>query len=185
VVGSGPVDLILSTDWASSIDLMWEIPQIERFLRRLASLGRLILFDKRGNGASDAAPIERAQFGATVEQAAGDLRTVLDAAESARTAVVATTFGGWPALLFAATHPDRCARLVLQDCVQRLVRADDYPQGVDASEIEAAVESIRNDWGRGVSLAGGAPDLLADDDLRHAYGRHERLAVDRMYMAQG
>ncbi|HEY3943711.1 MAG TPA: alpha/beta hydrolase, partial [Solirubrobacteraceae bacterium] len=105
VVGSGSVDLILVTDWASSIDLMWDIPQIERFLRRLASVGRLILFDKRGNGASDAAPIERGQFGATMEQAAGDLLAVLDAAESERAAIVGSTFGGWPSLLFAATHP--------------------------------------------------------------------------------
>ncbi|MGH2972658.1 MAG: alpha/beta fold hydrolase [Gaiellaceae bacterium] len=184
VVGSGPVDVILVTDWASSIDLMWDIPQIERFLRRLASVGRLILFDKRGNGASDAAPIERGQFGATMEQAAGDLLAVLDAAESERAAVVASTFGGWPSLLFAATHPGRCARLVLQDCAPRLVRGDDYPQGVEASAVEAAVESIRSDWGRGLALVSGAPDLLADDDLRHAVARYERLAVERMFMAQ-
>jgi hypothetical protein len=48
VVGKGPVDLVLVTDWASSIDLMWEQPRIERFLRRLWSIGRLILFADRG-----------------------------------------------------------------------------------------------------------------------------------------
>ncbi|MGH3264714.1 MAG: hypothetical protein ACRDNS_22295, partial [Trebonia sp.] len=70
VCGAGPRDLVLSTDWASSIDLMWEEPRIERFLRRLIGVGRLILFDKRGNGASDAAPIQRGRFGSTLEQAA-------------------------------------------------------------------------------------------------------------------
>jgi pimeloyl-ACP methyl ester carboxylesterase len=50
VVGDGPRDLVLSTDWVSSIDLMWEQPRMERYLARLAGHGRLILFDKRGNG---------------------------------------------------------------------------------------------------------------------------------------
>lgn len=185
VVGSGQTDVVLVTDWASSIDLMWEIPQVERFLRRLAAVGRLILFDKRGNGASDRLPLEQGQFGATVEQAAGDLLTVLDAAESERAAVVGSTFGGWPALLFAATHPGRCARLVIQDSPPRLVRGDDFPQGLTMPAVEAAVASIEKDWGRGVGLAGGAPGLLADEDLRRACGRYERLAVDRTYMANG
>lgn len=185
VVGSGPVDLVLVTDWASSIDLMWELPAVARFLDRLASVGRLILFDKRGNGASDRVPIESGAFGATVEQAAGDLLTVLDAVESERAAVVGSTFGCWPAVLFAATHPGRCARLVLQDCPPRLVRADDFPQGVAPAAIEAAVTAIGDDWGRGVALAASAPELVADTELRRAWGRYERLAVDRVFMANG
>src|SRR3954453_3217781 len=51
VVGEGPRDLVLSTDWVSSIDLMWEEPRMERYIARLAGHGRLILFDKRDRGA--------------------------------------------------------------------------------------------------------------------------------------
>ena len=50
VVGDGPVDVALAFDWGSNIELVWEHPQTERFLRRVASYGRLLLFDMRGSG---------------------------------------------------------------------------------------------------------------------------------------
>jgi class 3 adenylate cyclase len=183
-VGEGPTDVVLSSDWASSIDLMWEEPRIERFLRRLMAAGRLILFDKRGNGASDAAPIQQGRFGSTLEQAAEDLLVVIDAAGSERPAVFASTYGGWPALLFAATHPDRCSQLVLQDCCARLIRTEDYPPGIDAATLEWAIEGVGQNWGKGITLA-TEPELWADRDLRRWYGRYERLSVERTYMLQG
>ena len=39
VVGDGPVDVALAFDWAGNIELMWENPQTERFLRRLPVTG--------------------------------------------------------------------------------------------------------------------------------------------------
>jgi class 3 adenylate cyclase len=183
ILGEGNVDLVLLTDWASSIDLMWEEPRIERFLRRLASVGRLILFDKRGNGASDAAPIEQGRFGVTMEQAAEDLLGVLDAVESRQSALVANTYGAWPALLFAATHPERCGRLVLIDCCARLLSDVDYPSGIDPATLEWVIEGIAEGWGCGVSLTID-PVLWEDQDLRRWYARYERLAVERTYMLQ-
>ncbi len=50
LVGDGERDILLNTNWLSSVDLMWEEPRYEHCLRRLASYGRLILFDKRGTG---------------------------------------------------------------------------------------------------------------------------------------
>src|ERR1043166_9253478 len=53
VVGDAPRDLILVPGWVSNIDAFWEEPSFARFLTRLASFSRLILFDKRGTGLSD------------------------------------------------------------------------------------------------------------------------------------
>ena len=53
VVGDGPRDLILVPGWLSNVEVFWEVPACARFLRRLASFSRLILFDKRGTGLSD------------------------------------------------------------------------------------------------------------------------------------
>jgi pimeloyl-ACP methyl ester carboxylesterase len=53
VIGSGPRDLILVPGWMSNIEVLWDEPAVSRFLRRLASFSRLILFDKRGTGLSD------------------------------------------------------------------------------------------------------------------------------------
>ena len=42
VVGEGPVDLVLAPGWATHLDLAWEVPGLARFLRRLASISRLV-----------------------------------------------------------------------------------------------------------------------------------------------
>jgi class 3 adenylate cyclase len=183
VMGSGNRDVVFLTDWAHSIDLMWELPQIERFLRRLASIGRLILFDKRGNGASDGRAFGNADFQGVVEQSAEDLLTVLDAVGSTRADLVASTAGGTTAVLFAATHPERCGRLVLQDACPRVVSSPDYPHGLDKAELQAVIDGIRSGWGKGSALA-QQPDRFEDREMRLWYGRYERLAVERSWMVQ-
>jgi pimeloyl-ACP methyl ester carboxylesterase len=48
--------LILVPGFVSNIEVYWEDPAVARFLERLASFSRLILFDKRGTGLSDRVP---------------------------------------------------------------------------------------------------------------------------------
>lgn len=57
VLGDGPVDLVFVMGWVSHLEYFWKEPSFARFLRRLASFSRLILFDKRGTGLSDRVPI--------------------------------------------------------------------------------------------------------------------------------
>jgi pimeloyl-ACP methyl ester carboxylesterase len=97
--------------------------------------------------------------------------------------VIASTYGGWPALLFAAAHPERCTRLALLDCCARLLSSDDYAPGIDTTLLSWAIEGISAGWGRGV-LLGTEGELQADKDLRRWYSRYERLAVERTYMVQ-
>jgi hypothetical protein len=47
VVGRGDVDLVLVSDWATHLEAEWEEPRAVRLFRRLASFGRLIMFDRR------------------------------------------------------------------------------------------------------------------------------------------
>jgi class 3 adenylate cyclase len=183
VVGSGDRDVVFLTDWANSIDLMWELPEVERFLRRLASIGRLILFDKRGNGASDSWVFENEEHKGVVEQSAEDLLAVLDAVESPQADLVASTAGGMTALLFAATHPERCGRLVLQDACPRVVSSPEYAHGLDEAGLQSIIDGIRSGWGKGSALA-LQPDRFEDRDLRLWYGRYERLAVERSWMVE-
>jgi hypothetical protein len=53
VFGGGPLDLVWIPSLAHHVELNWENPVVERFLTRLAKLGRLIVFDKRGTGMPD------------------------------------------------------------------------------------------------------------------------------------
>jgi hypothetical protein len=53
VVGDAPLDLVFVMGWVSHLEYFWNEPSFARFLMRLASFGRLILFDKRGTGVPD------------------------------------------------------------------------------------------------------------------------------------
>jgi pimeloyl-ACP methyl ester carboxylesterase len=121
VVGQGPADVVYVSGFAH-VDLRWDDPVWARFLGRLASFGRLILFDRRGSGASDAVP-DRAM--PTWEEWADDVRAVLDAAGSERAVVFAEADGGPTGLLFTAMQPDRVSSLVLANTTARRLRAHD------------------------------------------------------------
>src|SRR5262245_45914045 len=65
---AGGLDLVFIPGWVSHLEVMWELPEFARFLDRLAAMGRLILFDKRGTGLSD-----RVAGTPTLEQRAEDI----------------------------------------------------------------------------------------------------------------
>ena len=56
MLGEGESDIVFVPGAMSHLDLLWEDPETASFFRRLATLGRLILFDKRDTGLSDRAP---------------------------------------------------------------------------------------------------------------------------------
>jgi pimeloyl-ACP methyl ester carboxylesterase len=75
----------------SNIDAMWDEPSYARFLSRLASFSRLIVFDKRGTGLSDSVPLEKLP---TLEERMDDVRAVMDAVGSERAALLGHSEGG-------------------------------------------------------------------------------------------
>jgi class 3 adenylate cyclase len=114
------------------------------FWARLGSLGRLILFDRRGTGASDAVPHNAVP---TWEDLTEDAGAVLDSVGSKQTAIMATTETGPMALLFAATHPERVNALILANTYARYQIADDYPMGAAPDAIDRLIEWVRSSWG--------------------------------------
>ena len=53
VVGEGPFDLVYVPGAMSHVDLIWDDPARASYFGAIAEWCRLILFDKRGTGASD------------------------------------------------------------------------------------------------------------------------------------
>src|SRR5262245_2904503 len=104
VIGEGPLDCVFVPSWASNVDVMWEEPSLARFLLRLGTFSRLICFDKRGTGVSDPVPLAALP---TLEQWMEDVRIVMDAVGSTRTALLGDAEGGQMAMLFAASCPER------------------------------------------------------------------------------
>ena len=131
VTGHGPLDLIVVTGWLSHLEAGWQWPALARFLRSLAALGRLIVFDGRGTGLSDAGPART-----LLEDRAADLRAVLDAASAERAVLLGLGDGAATALLFAATHPDRTRALALYGANARATAGDGHPWGPSAEDHE-------------------------------------------------
>jgi class 3 adenylate cyclase len=174
VVGDGPVDLVLSPGWVTHLDLAWDIPQLARLLRRLASFSRLILFDKRGTGLSDRVSSEDLP---TLEQRMDDIHAVMDAAGSERAVLFGTLGGGAMCGLFAASNPERSIALILYGTFGRLEPDTGLLSRLAGSE-EAALDRIEREWGTdGVGVAFWAPSLVDDEPARDAYLRLSRSSV--------
>lgn len=174
VLGDGPADLIFLTGMSSHIDLRWEEPLNEYFLHRLASFTRLILFDRRGTGVSDPVPSDHLP---TWEEWADDMRAVLDAVGSERTAIMAWVDGGPMAMLFAATYPERTTALLLAHTAAKYVRADDYPHGLAPEVAERLLQTVEELWGTEGFVSIAAPSRAQDDGFRQRYGRYLRAAA--------
>ncbi|MGE5690697.1 MAG: alpha/beta fold hydrolase [Pseudomonadota bacterium] len=158
-VGDGPIDLVLVHGWVCSFHPGWEWPALARFYRRLARIGRLILFDKRGTGLSD-----RVALIPTLEERMDDVRAVMDAAGSERAALLGISEGGPMCALFAATSPGRTAALVGIGTYARRMWAPDYPIGFTTPSPWH--EPRPEDWGVPAArwfLAQRAPSVAQDD----------------------
>ena len=124
VTGSGPFDLVFVFGSASHVEMSWQVPSLDRWFKRLSGFARLIIFDKRGTGMSD-----KVEGGFSLEARMDDVRAVMDAAGSERTAIVGVSEGVPMSILFAATYPDRVGAMVLYGGFARTLWAPDYPWG--------------------------------------------------------
>ena len=122
--GSGPFDLVVVPGFLSNIDYGWEFESWRNYYGALASIARVLLFDKRGTGISD--PVLGAP---SLEERMDDVRAVMDAVGSERAALIGSWDGAAIAALFAATYPERTAALILNTPIVRGRWASDYPWG--------------------------------------------------------
>jgi pimeloyl-ACP methyl ester carboxylesterase/DNA-binding winged helix-turn-helix (wHTH) protein len=174
VVGDGPIDLVFVMGWVSHLELFWEEPSFARFLRSLASFSRLILFDKRGTGLSDAVPISQLP---TLEERMDDVRAVMHAAGSTRAVVMGVSEGGTMSSLFAATYPEHTAGIVIIGGYARRLRADDYPWGPTPEQREAFIEMLEREWGGPVGIDERAPSRAGDPDFRRWWSTYLRMGA--------
>jgi class 3 adenylate cyclase len=142
VVGEGPLDLVWIPSMAHHVELNWENPAVARWLQRLASISRLLVFDKRGTGMSD-----RVVGTATLEERMDDVRAVMDAAGSERALIAGLGDGGPLSALFAATYPERTAALVLINSTPRYVRSPELPWLPTRAEWERRTQDMVRHWG--------------------------------------
>jgi class 3 adenylate cyclase len=140
IVGRGPVDLLYLQGYVSQVDVNWESPYLSRFLQGLAHRSRLIITDRRGWGCSDRfSPSDVPD----VDTLTDDILTVLDAAGSSRTALLASWDSTILAALFAATYPDRASALILVDPTVNYCWTEETPWMPTAEQWETIIDEHR------------------------------------------
>ena len=172
LLGKGPPDLVLVPGWVSNIDVFWEEPTLARFLTRLASFSRLILFDKRGTGLSD-----RVADMPSLEVRMDDVRAVMDVVGSEFAALFGYSEGGTMCALFAATHPSRTSALIMSGAFARRTWAPDYPWGRTEEQQQAFLDQVEREWGGPVGIDVRAPSMAQDERFRQWWARFLRASA--------
>jgi pimeloyl-ACP methyl ester carboxylesterase len=166
VFGEGPVNLVFAPPFVSNVNY-WDEPDFARWLLRLASYTRVVMFDKRGTGMSD-----RVAELPGLDERMDDLRAVMEAAGMEEAALLGISEGGPLTALFAATHPERCRGLVLYGSFARF--ASWLPTEEALAQFLGYIDQA---WGTGGSLPLFAPTRGNDPAFQRWWGRFERLGA--------
>jgi class 3 adenylate cyclase len=172
VLGQGPPDLVMTGASLGHLDIAWEDPGLALFLRSLASFSRVILFNRRGSGASDPLPPDPLP---SWESYAEELDAVLDAVGSQQTAILAELDAA--AIFFAGTRPERTSALILVHTSAKYVASHDYPIGVPPKDAEALLAQFDQLWGTDAMAAMYVPSRAGDARFRRWFAKMQRTSV--------
>jgi len=176
VAGDGPIDILISPGFVTHLDLQWADPGISRFLSRLASFARLIIYDKPGTGLSD--PIPQLP---TLEERVADIEAVLDAAGSERAVLLGISEGGPTSILLAAMRPERITSLILYGsfaCTPWAAPGDFSAEQFErVDRIRGQVQELIEHWGDGGRLMEVfGPSATMNESQKRSFGIFARAA---------
>ena len=166
VYGEGSKDLILVPGFISQIEHYWEDPSFARWLNRLGSFVRVVLFDKRGTGLSDRVAVP------AMDERMDDIRTVMDVVGIEKASVMGISEGGSLAALFAAYHPKRCEDLIVYGGFAS------FKSWFPTDEaLEQFFDYVESAWGTGASVPQFVPSMAGDAAFQEWWGKYERLGA--------
>ncbi len=172
VVGDGPIDLVYHHPFCH-MDAQWAIEPEAQWNRRLASFSRLIMFDRRGCGASDRIPHGEHTTAEDWEQ---DLLAVLAAVGSSEASLFVEAGPGPMAIEFAARHQDRITSLILGNTSARWGASENYEFGLSEAVIERNLATLTKAWGTSDLVNLIFPSLADRDDVVAAMARKSRAS---------
>jgi class 3 adenylate cyclase len=164
VFGDGPVDVALQAG-RFPIDLLWDLPQLAAFLDSLGRMARVVVWDRRGCGASDPLPTTDAEAG--LESSAADTLAVLDAAGFDRPTLL-DLYQGPSQVFFAATYPHRVRSLI----VFHLRTSWPELRGYSTDQRKKLARALTSTRG----LRAENPRVAHDPTLQRWWGRARRLS---------
>jgi class 3 adenylate cyclase len=159
-MGDGPIDIVVVAGIASHVEYLHEFPEYTRFLRRLATFARVVTFDKRGQGLSDAI------LGApSLEQRVDDVRAVMDEIGSHRAVLLGLSEGCPMSAFFAAANPERVSKFIV------------FGGFAKSLLTEAAVSHVSKIWGTGAAMSQAMASLSTNPDAVKMFAKFERLSA--------
>jgi class 3 adenylate cyclase len=165
----GPPDIVFVPTWFTNCEVVPEVPSMQGWVEAMTSVGRLILLDQPGTGASD--PISPDAM-PTLEQWGDSITAVLDDLGSREAVLIAVAGAFGPAALFAAAYPSRTTSLVVLDGF-----ADPIIATADGRTLEEFRAIFVAMWGTGEYEHLVNPDMPWNEEIRSAWARAERLGA--------
>jgi class 3 adenylate cyclase/pimeloyl-ACP methyl ester carboxylesterase len=156
----GARDIVFVPTWFTNCEVIPELPSVQGWVEAMTSLGRLIVLDQPGTGASDSVIPDALP---TLEQWADSITAVLDDLGSREAVLLAVDGAFATAALFAATHPSRTIALVV---------LEGYAGPI--AGMSAAMVAV---WGTGKGQHVWNPDMPWNEEIRATWARMERLAA--------
>ena len=174
VLGDAPLDLVLVPDGLIPMEAMREEPSLSRFLDRLSSFSRVILFDRRGTGLSD--PVA---WTPTLTSWMDDVHAVLGAAGSRHAALMGLSEGGFLVTQFAAAHPERASALVLVNATPGISSPPFSELGDAGAAVRRRALSVDESWGADIvdGIESFAPSAATNQRYRDWLSRAARRAA--------
>jgi pimeloyl-ACP methyl ester carboxylesterase len=167
----GPRDIVIVPNWFTCCEALPELPSLQGWVEAMASLGRLIVFDQPGTGASD--PVTPGAM-PNLEQWADSIIAVLDTLDSREAVLVAIDGAFATAALFAATYPSRTTALVALEGYSEPIASRLRTDGFSPEDFIATMVA---NWGTGEFQHVLNPDMPWNEEIRATWARHERLAA--------
>jgi class 3 adenylate cyclase len=176
VLGRGVDDLLYFVGLGSHVDLQWDSPALSFYFDFLASLSRLILFDRRGTGASDELQLNQAS--PPWEAWCEDVAAVLNAVGSEHATIFAEVDAGPIAILYTVSHPDRVRSLILGNTCARYLYNYDYEIGRPIEDLDRLVRDMAHSWGRADAIRGYSSEMARREaDIAARVARTQRAAA--------
>ena len=166
--GTGPT-LVYVRGWISHLELLWEEDAFRRFFEPITRHRCLVRYDMRGNGLSER------RVSLSLDGFVADLEAVADGLGIERFDLLGSSYGGPIAAVYAARHPDRVDRLVLDGT---FARGGDIVDGGGRERILALADLFDLQ-----PAAGAALSYLTSPDLAGSHG--ERIRRARRSIDQG
>jgi class 3 adenylate cyclase len=171
VQGSGP-PLLFVRGWISDLEEMASSPRLSAYFSALADRFTVIRYDARTQGVSDN-DIDHVDLDAFVL----DVEAILEILELDDVILYGQCFGGPIAISYAASHPYRVSKLILDGTYAT-------PPKMSEQELEAFLKTIERLWPQSASLLAGLTTPQPEDSAGTIipHDRFHRLPGKRVAM---